>query len=127
MSDKTDFERLLQEAIARTNELVKAKRKPDEMDKEESHAAKEAAENLRAIREENEDRSSFRQLREKYATWVYKYLIGYSMVCFLLLIADGSKFRGFDLPDSVLEFLVGSTAVAAIGLVLAVTHGLFKR
>lgn len=43
----------------------------------------------------------------------------------LFLVSHGFSIFCFKLPSSVLDFLVGSTAVSAIGLVLAVTHGLF--
>lgn len=113
-------------AMERSQSAVAAKKAPDPKDKEENYAAKEAAAKVRSLEEENEDRSSFRGLREKYAGWVYKYLVGYSLACLGILVAHGSKFRGFELPEAVLTALVGSTAVSAIGLVLAVTHGLFK-
>ncbi len=116
----------LRAALERSRSAVVAKTKPDPKDKEENYAAKEAAAKVRALEEENEDRSSFRGLREKYAGWVYKYLVGYSIACLGLLSAHGAKFNGFALPEAVLTALVGSTAISAIGLVLAVTHGLFK-
>jgi len=78
------------------------------------------------IRESNLDSRIDRKLRAKYASWIYCYLIGYSCVVTILLILAGFGIFGFELPDSVLSFLVGSTAVSAIGLVLAVTHGLFR-
>lgn len=126
-TQELDALRRLQEALSQSREIVVGKSSPDTKDKEETAAAQEAKAKIRSMEEANEDSSSFRKLREKYARWVYGYLVGYSSMCFLLLIADGWNLWGFDLPDSVLEFLVGSTAAAAIGLVLAVTHGLFKR
>jgi len=69
----------------------------------------------------------YRQLRKKYAEWVYLYLVGYSLAVFLLLLLDGFSCFGFSLPSTVTTALVGSTAAAAIGLVYAVTHGLFKE
>lgn len=117
----------LQEAVTRSTQVVAVKKKPDAQDKEEDVAAREAKAKAKALEEANEDSASFRVLREKYAKWVYRYLIGYSVICALFLMADGWSWGAFDLPDSVLEFLVGSTAASAIGLVLAVTHGLFKK
>lgn len=78
------------------------------------------------IVETNLDRRVNRKLRWKYAKWVFCYLVCYSVAVLILLIAAGFKICGFDLSTSVLEFLVGSTAVSAIGLVLAVTTGLFR-
>lgn len=123
----SDFENRIREAIKRSTDLVDAKTKPDAKDRQEDFAAREARAKARSLEEANADSASFRELRERYAKWVFRYLVGYSIVCALILIADGFSLAGFDLPDSVLEFLVGSTAASAIGLVLAVTHGLFKK
>lgn len=79
------------------------------------------------IVETNLDRRVNRKLRWKYAKWVFFYLVWYSIAVLVLLIASGFGWCGFSLAGSVLEFLVGSTAVSAIGLVLAVTTGLFRN
>lgn len=80
-----------------------------------------------AIKEANFDMRANRRLRWKYARWVFCYLVVYSIFVGVLLIAAAFKICGFALPSSVLDFLVGSTAVSAIGLVYAVTHGLFSK
>lgn len=121
------IEQRLREAVVRSTLAMVEKTKPDAQDKEEDTAAREAKAKAKALEEANEDSASFRTLREKYAKWVYGYLISYSVACGFFLMADAWTWGGFDLPDSVLEFLVGSTAASAIGLVLAVTHGLFKK
>lgn len=77
--------------------------------------------------EEIADRRSARQMREDYALWVYRYLVGFSIFVGIIVLMDGWNLFWFDLEPSIMEYLVGSTAVAAIGLVLAVTHGLFGR
>ena len=123
--DKEVRERLLK-ALLQSRKLVEEKQNPDQKDKEETAAAREAQAKAEAAEEANRDSASNRVLRERYAKWVFRYLVAYSIGCLLLLLADGWHWWGFDLPDSVLEFLVGSTAASAIGLVLAVTHGLFK-
>ncbi|MGB0960742.1 MAG: hypothetical protein ACPGVK_10860 [Halocynthiibacter sp.] len=79
------------------------------------------------IRQQNEDRRLNRELRVSYATKVFKYLSYYSVFVAEVLIYSGFNVYGFSLPDSVLTFLVGSTAAAAIGLVFAVTNNLFKN
>jgi hypothetical protein len=122
-----DVLKRLREAVEQSRNAVVRKTSPDQRDKEETAAAREAKAKAEAAEEANRDSVSNRALRERYAKWVFRYLIGYSITCFALLLADGWHLYGFDLPDSVLEFLVGSTAAAAIGLVLAVTHGLFRR
>jgi hypothetical protein len=77
------------------------------------------------LKERNRDLRYNRKLRSAYARWVFCYLVGYSVFVGVLLIIDGFQVCGFDLEESVMSFLGGSTAVSAIGLVYAVTHGLF--
>lgn len=79
-----------------------------------------------AILEKNEDRKINRELRQKYATSVMRYLVGYSVFVAIILMLSGFNVFCFHLPENVLVYLVGSTAAAAIGLVFAVTNGLFK-
>lgn len=95
-------------------------------DYDDFEAHKKRAE-TQTIRESNRDLRVNRKLRWKYAKWVFCYLVWYSLTVLVLLVAAGFKILGFSLPENVLEFLVGSTAAAAIGLVLAVTTGLFGR
>lgn len=72
------------------------------------------------------DAESNRQLREGYANKVYCYLVVYSILAFVLVVADGFKLGGFDLDTTVVSIIVGSTAASAIGLVGFVVKGLFK-
>ena len=76
------------------------------------------------IVENNRDKRINRKLRWRYASWVFCYLVCYSVFVGIVVLMSGFKIW-FDLPPSVLDFLVGSTAAAAIGLVYAVTSGLF--
>ena len=87
---------------------------------------RDAAE-ITKLEERNENIKANRKLREAYATKVYIYLVVYSSVVGVMLFASGLDCIPFLLSDNVLEILVGSTAVSAIGLVLAVTLGLFKN
>ncbi|MEX0277706.1 MAG: hypothetical protein AB3N19_09320 [Ruegeria sp.] len=107
---------------------------------------------IQTIVETNSDLKANRELRWRYATWVFKYLVYYSIAVGGLIVVNAigdfhipywihaetaakgpSSFRvfwmnfSFSIPDSTLTTLVGSTAVSAIGLVLAVTHGLFGK
>ena len=66
----------------------------------------------RTIAETNLDRRVNRKLRWNYAKKVYCYLIAYSVVVALLLVLHGFSWIPFTLPESVLDFLVGSTAAA---------------
>jgi len=81
---------------------------------------------IAGIRERNRDRRINRKLRTNYAKSVFCYLIWYSVFVGVLLVLHGFKVCSFELPESVLSFLVGSTAASAIGLVFSVTHGLFN-
>jgi hypothetical protein len=64
-------------------------------------------------------------LIQPYAFKAYVFMVCYALAAGGILIADGLTFHGFDLPDSVLELLVGSTAVTVIGLVGMVLTGIF--
>jgi hypothetical protein len=106
--------------IGPTKEVIESKEKDARDVLEESRLQAEAA------RQEIEDHKSNRELRETLANRVLLYLEIYSAAVFLLLIFDGFSFFGFNLPDNSMLALVGSTAMAAIGLVGFVAKGLFK-
>jgi len=67
-----------------------------------------------------------RAMRKTYAGRILRYLEIYSGVVGALIIASGFKILGFSLPVEILASLVGSTALAAIGLVGFIARGLFK-
>lgn len=67
-----------------------------------------------------------RRMRVKYAGRILLYLECYSVGVALLLLLTGFKLWGFELQDGVVTALVGSTAVAAIGLVGFIARGLFR-
>jgi hypothetical protein len=117
----------LRDAIARSLVDVKQKSQPDDKDRREASAAekKQKAE-TQSIVESNLDRRVNRKLRWKYARWVFCYLVCYSVFVGGILVLSGFGICGFQMSEAVLSTLVGSTAVSAIGLVLAVTTGLFK-
>lgn len=79
------------------------------------------------LKEKNRDMRHNRMLRGAYANRVFCYLIWYSIFVGFVIVFAGFSICGFSLPSSVLGFLVGSTAASAIGLVYAVTHGLFSK
>lgn len=64
-------------------------------------------------------------LIEPYAKKTFWFMCGYCGFVGVTLIAHGWKIGGFELPNSVLDFLVGSTAVTVIGLVGMVLTGIF--
>lgn len=67
-----------------------------------------------------------RDMRKTYAARILRYLEIYSGGVVTLLVLDGWHPWGFDIPDQVATTLVGSTAVAAIGLVGFIARGLFR-
>lgn len=118
----------LREAMSRSVTSVENKTEKDSKDlQEESAASRRHKAETQTIIESNLDLKINRKLRWKYASWVFCYLVCYSAFVAILLILSGFKICGFTLQDSVLEFLVGSTALSAIGLVAAVVHGLFGK
>ena len=60
-----------------------------------------------------------------YATKAFSFMCIYCGFVALVLIASGFAIGGFKLPESVLGFLVGSTAITVIGLVGMVLTGIF--
>lgn len=78
------------------------------------------------LQEQTKDLQSYRGLREKYASKVMDYLIWYSCVVLFLVIADAGS-PDFNIPENAVVTLVGSTAIAAIGLVGFVVKGLFPN
>lgn len=102
-------------------ELVENKTSQDKLDKIEIlklevEARRELIENLKTDRE----------LRKKLAERVLRYLEIYSVCVLVLILFNGFELIPFNLPESPMLALVGSTAVAAIGLVGFVAKGLFK-
>jgi hypothetical protein len=65
------------------------------------------------------------QLIEPMANKAFWFMCAYAGIVALLLILHGFTGIPFLLPGSVLEFLVGSTAVTVIGLVGMVLTGIF--
>ena len=69
---------------------------------------------------------SDRGLRERYATLAFGYLVFFTGFCIIVVIAQGHPAMEFQLDKEIVITLVGSTAVAAIGLVGWIARGLFK-
>ncbi len=65
------------------------------------------------------------QLIEPMAKRSFVFMCCYCGVVAALVTLDGFKLGGFGLPESVLRFLVGSTATTVIGLVGMVLTGIF--
>lgn len=64
-------------------------------------------------------------LIEPMARRSFNFMCAYCGAVGTLVTLHGFKVRSFQLPDTVLQFLVGSTAVTVIGLVGMVLTGIF--
>lgn len=117
-------------AIAGSRTRVASKKEKDQKDREEEsslgHRRQAAA--ITKIRAETVSIRYIGRLRQQYANKVFCYLVWYSLVSLVLVLASGYKvWTSFDLPPQVLLVIVGSTAASAIGLVGFVVSGLFKN
>ncbi len=79
------------------------------------------------LKEEVENIKADRELRKKYASRVWGFLVCYLITVIVFLLMSGFSICGFKLHDAVLVTLAGSTAVAAIGLVGIIAKGLFNQ
>lgn len=62
-----------------------------------------------------------------YANKVFYFVAGYCVVVGAMIIASGAqRVTGFQLSDTVLGIIAGSTAVSVIGLIGIVLGGLFR-
>ena len=81
---------------------------------------------LKLLEEGLADRRADRALRKKYADAAFRFLVCFSIFCGLVLVSQGVPGSPFKLSDNVVIALIGSTAVAVVGLVGWVARGLFK-
>lgn len=65
------------------------------------------------------------RMMEPYAGKVFRFLIGYCAFVGVIILLSGFKIGGFEISDTVLGIIAGSTAASAIGLVGFVVSGLF--
>jgi hypothetical protein len=72
------------------------------------------------------DSQSNRNLREGYAVQLFAYMCTWtSFVGAILILSGYSKLTQFSIPESSLNVLLGTTTLSVIGLVHAITRGLF--
>ena len=113
-SDKTYSSEQYDELLNRVGELG-----------DENENLKELNRSLKIKKEAAEE---LNKLIGPYANKAYFYMCAYSVAVGFMVFASGADFwlfSSFDLDTSVLEFLVGSTAVTVIGLVGMVLTGIF--
>ncbi|HAV51478.1 MAG TPA: hypothetical protein DCX75_16045 [Brevundimonas sp.] len=89
-------------------------------------AVEKAGLELKLARSRIKNVAADRRMRKTYAGRILRYLEVYSIVVAVLVVTSGFGLFGFDLPIEVLASLVGSTALAAIGLVGFIARVLFK-
>lgn len=83
------------------------------------------------------DRKSSRKMREDYSLYVFKYVCLYSIFCAFIVMFQGfggvphfrhgEKYLFFNIDNSALCILIGSTTTAIIGLIAIVLKGLFPK
>ena len=109
----------LEDAVAGLS-IIQDKGQPDSLDTLEKSKLDDDR-----LREDIENLRSDRKLREKYADAIMQFLQCYSISVGFFIVLSGFSAWGFTLPEPVLISLVGSTAIAAIGLVGFIAKGLF--
>jgi hypothetical protein len=67
------------------------------------------------------------QERKRYAERIHRLAVGWVIALFVVIFLQGSKLWGFQLPDSVLWTLVGSTTAGVLGMLGVVVAYLFKQ
>jgi hypothetical protein len=108
--------------------LVKEKTRPDPRDLMEREQIDLQAASLRnkLSRSYIKNVKADRRMRKQYAGRILLYLECYSGGVAILLLLSGFQVLGFHLEQGVMTTLVGSTALAAIGLVGFIARGLFR-
>ena len=124
ISPKVEPTELSIDVIDKGVRQVAGKRKPDPKDDEEIRSSQLQND---LTQSKIDDRKADREMRKTYAGRILCYLEIYSAVVALFVIASGfANTTGFILPVEILASLVGSTALAAIGLVGFIARGLFR-
>ena len=106
--------------------LVEVVEKKGALDLLEEQQIEEARLRNELARSHIENVNADRDMRKTYASRILRYLEAYSLIVGLFLVLDGFSIGGFKLPSEILATLVGSTALAAIGLVGFIARGLFR-
>lgn len=108
--------------------VVEAKSGPDKKDKLEREDLELDGIRLKNLLAKSQIKNvkADRRMRKTYAARILKYLEIYSLGVGFLVLLHGSHFKNFSLEENILAALVGSTAVAAIGLVGFIAKGLFR-
>jgi len=82
---------------------------------------------LKAERDGNSIDKMRAKMMEPYANRVFWFVVWYCIAIAILLVGSGNKGDNFELSDTVLCVIAGSTAVSVIGLIGIVLGGLFGK
>lgn len=127
MSNLPDKDKpLTLDAIDTGVSIVETVGRPDAQDLMERASVERAQLENKLARSRIKNVKADRKMRKTYAGRILRYLEIYSGAVAVLIIASGFNLWGFDLPPEILATLVGSTALAAIGLVGFIARGLFQ-
>lgn len=105
---------------------VEGKLLPDARDLLEAEGVKSIQLQNRLARSKIKNVKADRTMRKTYAGRILRYLEIYSGCVLTLIVLAGFQIGGFALPPEIIATLVGSTALAAIGLVGFIARGLFR-
>ena len=114
------------DSIDRGIVLVENKKNPDSIDLLEDERLQKARLENKLSQARIEDVEADRELRKTYANRILRFLEWYAGGVAVLMVLDGFHIFAFHLEKEVAATLVGSTAVAAIGLVGFIARGLFR-
>lgn len=128
MADDVNRESFFDEIEAGLD-AVEGKAVPDEIDVLEISNLEDDKIRLELdkLREQIAGLKTDRELRKQYGDRILRFLEWYAGVVGSLVLLSGFSFTRFNLPETAMVALVGSTAIAAIGLVGFVAKGLFDK
>jgi hypothetical protein len=82
-------------------------------------------EEISELRQKLKTKSILDDMLKPYAGYAYKFMCSYSAFVGIILLMNGFGCFKHPIADSVMQFLVGSTAVTVLGLVGMVLTGIF--
>lgn len=78
-------------------------------------------------KEDIADQQKDRELKEKYARWLYMLLASEIAIIFIIVLLDGFSLMGFKINEWLLGVIFNSIIVQSFFLVRLVTEYLFKK
>ena len=65
------------------------------------------------------------ELRYKYSSKIFWFIIWWSVALFLILILQGSDYENINWNDNIIITLIGTTFIQVLGLMIIVLHYIF--